>query len=278
MSLTTLLDGLTFPEGPRWHEGRLWFSDFYSERVLALGEDGGVETVLDVPGRPSGLGWAPDGSLLVVSMLEKSLMRFGDGALSRVADLSTFAAGPCNDMVVDEQGRAWVGNFGFDRHQGQAQRPTCLVRVDANGSARAVADDLLFPNGTVITPDGTLIVAETFAHRLTAFRMTDEGALVDRRVFAQFDDVYPDGICLDKEGAIWVADPWGKRLLRVFEGGRVAQSVDLAPRGAYACMLGGEDRRTLYVCTNSGSGPDIAAKTDGRIETMRVDVSGAGLP
>lgn len=278
MSLATVLDGLTFPEGPRWHNGRLWFSDFYSERVMALTEDGSAETIVQVPGRPSGLGWGADGSLLVVSMLERSLMRYADGQLSRVADLSGFATGPCNDMVVDERGRAWVGNFGFDRHQGQAQRSTCLVRVDGDGSAQAVADDLLFPNGTVITPDGTLIVAETFAHRLTAFRMTDDGGLADRRVFAQFDDVYPDGICLDEEGAVWVADPWGKRLLRVFDGGRVTHSIDLAPRGAYACMLGGDDRRALYVCTNSGSGPAIADKTDGRIETMRVDVPGAGLP
>ena len=277
MTMTTVLDGLTFPEGPRWHGGRLWFSDFYSERVLALGKSG-AETIVRVPGRPSGLGWARDGSLLVISMLERSLMRHADGMLSRVADLSAFATGPCNDMVVDGQGRAWVGNFGFDRHQGEAERATCLVRVDADGSARAVADDLLFPNGTVITPEGTLIVAETFARRLTAFRMTDDGSLADRRVFAQFDDVYPDGICLDQEGAIWVADPRGKQVLRVFDGGCVTDSFDLTPRGAYACMLGGDDRRTLYVCTNTGSGPDFARKTDGRIETLRVDVPGAGLP
>jgi sugar lactone lactonase YvrE len=278
MSLSPVLDGLTFPEAPRWHAGRLWFSDFYSERVLALNEDGSAETIVQVPGRPSGLGWAADDSLLVVSMLEQRLMRYAEGRLERFADLSPFATGPCNDMVVDELGRAWVGNFGFDRHQGQAQRTTCLVRVDADGSARSAADDLLFPNGTAITPDGTLIVAETFAHRLTAFRMTDDGGLADRRTFAQFDDVYPDGICLDEEGAIWVADPWGKRLLRVFDGERMTRSIDLAPRGAYACMLGDDDRRTLYVCTNSGSGPDIATKADGRIETMRVDVPGAGLP
>lgn len=277
-TLTPVLDGLTFPEAPRWHDGRLWLSDFYSERVLAIGDDGEAECVVRVPGRPSGLGWDSDGSLLVVSMLERSLMRLADGRLDRVADLSAFATGPCNDMVVDDQGRAWVGNFGFDRHQGETQCTTCLVRVDADGSAHQVADGLLFPNGTVITPDGTLIIAETFAHRLTAFTIEADASLSGRRVFAQFDDVYPDGICLDAEGAVWVADPWGKRILRVFDGGRVAHSIDLAPRGAYACILGGADRRTLYVCTNSGSGPAMAEKQDGRIESLRVETPGAGLP
>lgn len=277
--LETLVDGLTFPEGPRWRDGRLWFSDFYSHRILSVDEAGNLETVANVPNQPSGLGWTPDGRLLAVSMLDRRLLRFEDGRATEVADLSALATGPCNDMVVDAKGRAYIGNFGFDRHRGEAQRTACLVRVDPDGTARVAADDLLFPNGTVLTPDGrTLIVGETLANRLTAFDVAPDGGLSRRRVFAQFEDVFPDGICLDAEGAVWVADPRGGRVVRVFEGGRVARTVATAPRGSYACMLGGADRRTLFVLTNSGSGPAAAERRDGRVETIRVDVPGAGLP
>jgi sugar lactone lactonase YvrE len=277
--LQTLLEGLTFPEAPRWHEGRLWCSDFYSHRVLAVDERGHAETIVRVPQQPSGLGWTPAGTLRVVSMLDRRLLALEDGALRTVADLSALAGGPCNDMVLDATGRAYVGNFGFDRSAGEPERPAALVRVDADGRVTRVADDLHFPNGTVLTPDGrTLIVAETYAGRLTAFDVHPDGALAGRRVFAQIDDCRPDGICLDAEGAVWVADPGGCRLLRVFEGGRIAHALPLAGRRPYACMLGGADRRTLYVCTSTGSGPAMADKTDGRIEFMRVDVPGAGLP
>ncbi|TWT15883.1 SMP-30/gluconolactonase/LRE family protein [Reyranella sp. CPCC 100927] len=278
-ALQTLVDDLTFPEGPRWHDGRLWFSDFYSHRVLAVDASGKLDTIVDVPQQPSGLGWTRDGKLLIVSMLDRKLLRLDGTALTTVADLSSFAGGPCNDMVVDRQGRAYVGNFGFDRHKGEAQRTTCIVRVDPDGRLTKAADDLTFPNGTVITPDGkTMIVGETFAHRLTAFDVAADGTLSNPRLWARVEGCYPDGICLDAEGAIWVSDPFGHRLLRVFEGGHIAQEIPLAPRGAYACMLGGDDRRTLFVCTNSGSGPAMADKRDGRIETLRVDVPGAGWP
>jgi sugar lactone lactonase YvrE len=274
-----LVDGLSFPEGPRWRDGRLWFSDFYTQRVLAVDTGGRLSTIVEVPQRPSGLGWTRDGKLLIVSMLDRRLLRLDGTRLSEVADLSAFASGPCNDMVVDGEGRAWVGNFGFDRHRGEEQRTTCIVRVDPDGKVTKAADDLLFPNGTVITPDGrTLIVGETFAHRLTAFDIGADGSLANRRLWAQVEGCYPDGICLDAEGAIWVSDPFGHRLLRVFEGGRIATEIPLAPRGAYACMLGGADRRTLFVCTNSGSGPTMADKRDGRIETLRVDAPAAGWP
>lgn len=277
--LDVLVDGLTFPEGPRWHDGRLWFSDFYSNRVLAVDAAGKLETIVEVPQRPSGLGWTTDGKLLIVSMLDRKLLRLDGTKLVDVADLSSLAGGPCNDMVVDGQGRAYVGNFGFNRHKGETQRTTCIVRVDANGKTAVAADDLLFPNGTVITPDGrTLIVGETFAHRLTAFDIAPDGTLSNRRQWAHIDGCYPDGICLDAEGAIWVSDPFGHRLVRVFEGGRIAREIPLAPRGAYACILGGADRRTLFVCTNSGSGPSMADKRDGRIETLRVDAPAAGWP
>jgi len=274
-----LLDGLTFPEAPRWHDGKLWFSDFYSFRVLSVDLDGRAQTVAEVPQRPSGLGWMPDGTLLIVSMLDRSLLRLEAGRLHQAADLSPLAGGPCNDMVVDAQGRAYVGNFGYDRHAGEPPKTTCIARVDPDGSIVRAADDLMFPNGTVITPDGnTLIVGETFAQRLTGFDIEADGSLRNRRVFAHVEGMSPDGICLDAEGAVWVADPFGKRLLRVGADGRVVRTIATGERGPYACMLGGNDRRTLFVCTNTGSGPAMGQKRDGRIEFMRVDVPGAGLP
>jgi len=278
--LETLLDGLTFPEGPRWHAGRLWFSDFYTHRVVAVDPAGRAETILHVPERPSGLGWTPDGALLVVSMLDRRLLRVDDGTPRVLADLSAIATGPCNDMVVDGAGRAYVGNFGYDRHKGEPPRTTCLARVDPDGRVTRAAEDLFFPNGTVITPDGrTLIVGETQAHRLTAFAVGADGGLSHRRVWASLDEaVFPDGMCLDAEGAIWVSDARGHALLRVREGGRVAQRISTGTRHAFACMLGGGDRRTLFVCTSTGSGPAMADKRDGAIETVRVDVPGAGLP
>jgi sugar lactone lactonase YvrE len=274
-----LVGGLTFPEAPRWRDGKLWFSDFYSHRVLTVDPAGRLETVVEVPQRPSGLGWQPDGTLLIVSMLDRRLLRLDGTRLAVVADLSAHATGPCNDMVVDAAGRAYVGNFGFDRHRGEAERGTCLVRVDPDGGVTRVAEDLRFPNGTVITPDGrTLIVAETLAHRLTAFDVDAKGALARRRVLAALDDCYPDGICLDAQGAVWVADARSNRVIRVRADGAVDRTLTTGQRGAFACMLGGPDRRTLFVLTNTGSGPAMAEKTDGRIETYRVDVPGAGLP
>jgi sugar lactone lactonase YvrE len=262
--IEVLLDGLTFPEAPRWRDGRLWFSDFYSQRVLALDESGKAELVATVPQRPSGLGWRPDGTLLIVSMLDHRLLALTPGGLREVADLSAFATGPCNDMVVDGAGRAYIGNFGYDRHAGAAERTTCVVRVDGDGSTHRVAEDLFFPNGMVIAPDGrSLIVAETRALR---------------RVFAALGECFPDGICLDAEGAVWVADARGHAVQRVFRGGRVAQSILVGDRTVFACMLGGADRRRLFLCTSTGSGPAMAEKTDGRIEAVTVDVPGAGLP
>ncbi|MBN8903420.1 MAG: hypothetical protein BGO51_01825 [Rhodospirillales bacterium 69-11] len=275
----TLLDGLTFPEGPRWHDGRLWFSDFYSQRVIALGLDGAAETIMRVPNNPSGLGWLPDGTLLVVSMNDRRVMRLQDGALTLHADLGAIAGGPCNDMIVDAAGRAYVGNFGYDRFAGESPRGARLARIDPDGAVSVAAEDLMFPNGTVITPDGrTLIIGETLGNRLTAFTVQSDGRLTDRRVWAVTKDVFPDGICLDADGAIWVADPRGNRVVRVREGGTITDTIPLPDRNAYACMLGGEDRRTLFICTAPGSGPERAGKTDAKIETIRVSVPGAGLP
>jgi sugar lactone lactonase YvrE len=278
--LEVLLGGLKFGEGPRWRDGRLWFSDFYAHRVAAVDLDGRDETIVEVPQRPSGLGWTPQGELLVVSMLDRSVFRFDGKALHVHADLAALAAGLCNDMVVDAAGRAYVGNFGYDRHNNAPPRDTRIIRVDPDGRAASVGDELHFPNGMVITPDGrTLIVAETFAHRLSAFDVAADGGLANRRIFAALDGVFPDGICLDAEGAVWVTDARAPRVIRVLAGGRIARTVDTdGDRCSYACMLGGPDRRTLFVITNTGSGPKMAEKSDGRIETIRVDVPGAGLP
>ena len=195
-------------------------------------------------------------------------------------NLSAHATGPCNDMVVDGRGRAYVGNFGFDRSKGEPERTTCLIRVDPDRSVSVAAEDLLFPNGTVITPDGKkLIVGETIGQALTIYDIAEDGSLANRGVFAAMPEMFPDGICLDAEGAVWFSNPRKGYVARVFEGGRVERTVQLDPgRGAFACMLGGEDGRTLFICTNSGSGPDMASKTDGRIETVRVDVPAAGWP
>ena len=276
-----LLDGLAFPEGPRWHDGRLWFSDMHSSVVLALDiGSGSAEAIVDVPGKPSGLGWLPDGTLLVVSMEDRRLMRFDGSVLEEHADLSPWATFHCNDMVVDAAGRAYVGNFGWDLHGGGAPTPATMVRVDPDGTATAAADELMFPNGTVITSDGsTLIVGESFAARLTAFDVAADGSLTGRRVWAQLEGgVVPDGICLDAEGAVWLASPLTNECVRVREGGEVLQRIAF-DRGAYACMLGGEDRQTLLVCTANESAPDeAAARRSGRIEAVRVEVPGAGLP
>ncbi len=277
--LETLLDGLTFGEGPRWRGGKLWFSDFYSHRVMTVDLAGKAKTILEVPQRPSGLGWTPAGDLLVVSMLDKRVLRFDGNTAHPYADLSALAGGPCNDMVVDAQGRAYVGNFGYDRHNGAPEKTTCIALVGTDGKAVSAAEGLTFPNGMVITPDGkTLIVGETFAHRLSAFDIRDDGMLVNHRVFAETPGCFPDGICLDAEGAVWVTNPQGDAVLRVFEGGRVAQKISTGARRSFACMLGGADKCTLFVITNVGSGPAIAEKKAGRIETVQVDVPGAGLP
>ncbi len=275
-----LLEGLSFPEGPRWHQGCLWFSDFYRHQVVAVDLEGQRETILEVPGQPSGLGFDPDGNLLVVSMTDRRLLRhdLASRETVEVADLSQLAPSLCNDMVVDELGRAYIGNFGFERHRGEEPRTTNLVLVNERGEAQEVADDLFFPNGTVITPNDELVIAETWRGCLTAFTRAADGTLDHRRVWADLGGTVPDGICLDTDGAIWVADPRNNEVIRFREGGTVLDRLSTGDRGAFACMLGGSDRRTLFVCTCSGSGPEITSRRDGRIEICPVGTPGAGLP
>jgi sugar lactone lactonase YvrE len=273
-----VLDGLAFPEGPRWHDGRLWFSDMHAHEVVALDVTSGErETVVAVPRCPSGLGWLPDGTLLVVSMEDRRLLKLVDGALVEHADLSPWATFHCNDMVVDYAGRAYVGNFGFNLHEREDPVPATMVRVDPDGTATPVADELRFPNGTVIY-DTTLVVGESYGGCLTAFDIGGDGSLSNRRTWAQLEGAVPDGICLDAEGAIWVASPLSNEVVRVLEGGEVTDRIAL-DRGAFACMLGGKDRRTLLVCTSQSSDPvESAQQRSGRIEAIPVRVPGAGLP
>jgi sugar lactone lactonase YvrE len=248
-TLALFLDHLAFPEAPRWHDGALWFSDFYTQRVQRVDMKGYCETMVSVPGQPSGLGWLPDGRLLVVSMTDRRLLRLDGQGLTEVADLSPLAPFHCNDMVVDAKGRAYIGNFGFDLMTGETPRSTNLILVLPDGQARVVAQDLLFPNGAVITPDGrTLIIGESYASRLTAFDIAEDGSLSGRRVWATLNRAAPDGICLDAEGAIWLASPISREVIRVREGGEVTHRI-ATPGQALACMLGGQDRRTLFVLT-----------------------------
>ena len=278
---TTFLSGLKFPECPRWHNGRLWFSDMRAGRVMVVDQAGRAESIIEVPGDPGGLGFRPDGSLIVVSMRGRRLLRYHEGALLPFADLSAYEPVANNDMTLDADGRAYVGGFGFDiRTAGEQPRTTNLILVTPDGEVRRVAADLNFPNGIVISADGrTLIVAETFARRLTAFEVAPDGSLSGRRTFAEFPKAVPDGICIDAEGAVWLASPATREFLRVEDGGTITHRIELSGRRAYACMLGGEDRRTLFLCTAETNPQDPAAATaQGWIETVRVDVAGAGWP
>ena len=271
--------GIDFGEGPRWHDGRLWFSDFYQHAVKAASLDGTVEVVLEFEGQPSGLGWLPDGDLLLVSMLDQKLLRYDGVELHEHADLSEVATSLCNDMVVDAQGRAYVGNFGFDLHAGDDLATATLALVQPDGTVEAAADDMRFPNGSVITPDqSTLIVAESFGREFSAFDIGEAGRLSNRRVWAAVPGTAPDGCCYDAEGGIWYADALGNAAIRVLEGGEITHRVE-TEQGCFACMLGGEDGLTLFLVTAPDSHPDRVGGTGrGRIDTVRVEVPRDGLP
>jgi sugar lactone lactonase YvrE len=290
----TLISGMSFTECPRWHDGRLYFSDFYTRRVLAITLDGTSETIAEVPAQPSGLGFLPDGRMLIVSMRDRKILRREfDGSVVEHANLSDLAPWHLNDMLVDHQGRAWVGNFGFDLMGGARVAATKLICVDRDGRASVAADALGFPNGMVLTPNGTLIVAETTMNRLSAFEIA-AGVPGRRWTWAAFGDpptstdfaelfsqvdVAPDGICLDVEGAIWVADGKVGRLLRVAEGGSILQEFKTEGLSVFACMLGGPDGRTLFACV-APTFHEAAASANHRAEIWMtdVDVPRAGLP
>lgn len=286
---TVLRPGLRFGEAPRWHDGRLWYSDFYDLAVHTLTLDGHDERRFEVPGQPSGLGWLPDGTLVVSSMTDRRVLRHDGTRLVPHADLGSLAGWWVNDLVVDRHGRAYVGNFGFDLDAFLAQHglagilgdpgppTTVLCRVDPDGSVTVAADEMVFPNGAVVTPDGcTLVVAETLAFRLTAFTVAADGSLSERRVWADLSahPVAPDGICLDAEGAVWVANAMGPECLRVAEGGVVLDTVRTS-QPAFACALGGPDLRHLFVMTAPDPTPaHRRVATEGAVEVAVVDVPG----
>lgn len=287
---------MTFTECPRWHDSRLWFVDFYTHTVNSVNDDGSdLRTELEVPAQPSGLGWLPDGRLLVVSMKDRKVLRVeADGSVEVHADVSDHVTGHPNDMVVDDRGRAWLGNFGFDLMAGADLDTAGLLRIDPDGTVTQVATGLYFPNGSVVTPDGaTLIVDETFGNRISAFSIGADGLLGDRHDWAAFGEppatrvlgevladavVAPDGCGLDADGCLWVADALGSRVIRVREGGEIVQEIAV-DSGVYACMLGGRDGSTLFMCC----APDFDehARSAAREATIRaIDVAAvhAGRP
>lgn len=275
-----VLTGFALGESPRWHDGRLWFSDWGAGEVVAVDPSGRRNVIVGDLSVPFCFDFLPGGRLLVVSGGEgKLLRREPDGTLVTHADLSSLSHHPWNDIVVDGRGNAYIGNTGFD-FPGEEFVPGTLALVASDGSVRQVADGLAFPNGVVVTPDNrTLIIAESYGNCLTAFAIADDGSLSNRRVWATLGADYPDGICLDGEGAIWYADVPNKHCIRVREGGSVLQTVAL-DRGCFACILGGADRRTLFIVAAAWDGPESMAggEPTGQVLTVQAPVPAAGWP
>lgn len=294
--LRVVADGFTFCEGPRWYNGELWFVDFYTRTVNKVSANGAVQRICTVEAQPSGLGWLPDGRMLVVSMKDhRVLRREEDGSLVEHADISDHCSGYANDMVVAPNGNAYVGNFGFDLMGGADHEFTTVALVRPDGTSQVVADGLAFPNGMVITPEEkSLVVNELFGNRVSAFDIAEDGTLGPRRNFASYGDlgdesnwekrveratIVPDGLALDAEGAVWIADCVNQRAARIAEGGEILDEVSTAPNGVFAVALGGEDGRTLFLCL----APDFdeakrSAAREGYIASTRVDVPHAGTP
>jgi len=274
----TLVTGLALGESPRWHDDRLWFSDWVAHEIIAVDLDGKSEVMATVPTIPFCIDWLPDGRLLVVSGGDRLLLRTEpDGSLVTQADLTGLSEHPWNDIVVDGRGNAYIGNIGFDFPAGEVATGI-LALVTPDGSARQVADGVLFPNGMVVTPDNsTLILAESYASRLTAFDIAADGSLSNRRVWADLGDGAPDGICLDAENAVWYGDVPHRRCVRVREGGEVLQTVAL-DRGCFACMLGGPDRRTLLMMAAEWPASMMGGQRTGRVLTIEAPAPGVGWP
>jgi sugar lactone lactonase YvrE len=274
------MTGLKLGESPRWHDGRLWFSDWGAQEIIALDADGTSEVMLNVASFPFCIDWLPDDRLLVVSASQHALLRREpDGSLVTHADLAGLSERPWNDIVVDGRGNAYVNNIGFDFPGGEFA-PGILAAVTPDGSARQVAESVAFPNGMVVTPDNsTLILAESYGKRLTAFDIAADGGLSNRRVWADLQGGFPDGICLDAENAIWYGDVPNKRCVRVREGGEVLQAIQL-DRGCFACMLGGADRRTLFLIATEWRGPAnmVDGSRTGQVLTVEAPAPGVGWP
>jgi len=276
----TLLTGLAFGESPRWHEDRLWFSNWGAQEVVAVDLEGKSEVIVRVPSFPFSIDWLPDGRLLLTSGRSGLLLRREpDGELLTHADLTSLSGG-WNEIVVDGRGNAYLNGGGFDLLAGEAFAPGIVALVTSDGSARQVADGIAFPNGMAVTPDNkTLIVAESYAKRLTAFDIEASGSLSNRRGWADLGDGVPDGICIDAEGAVWYGDVPNKRCVRVREGGEVLQTIDL-DRGCFACMLGGVDNRTLFMMAAEWGGPAAMAEAPrtGQVLTAQAPTPHAGWP
>jgi sugar lactone lactonase YvrE len=279
-ALTPFADDFVFLEGPRWHAGRLWVSDIWGHTVYALDELGRREAIVEVPARPSGLGFLPDGTPLVVAMTEKRLYRIVGGRLVPHADLGALVEAEINDMVVDARGRAYVGNMGYDLFSGAPSRRAEITLVEPDGRCRNVADELDFPNGMAITDGGrTLVVAESFGHRVSAFDIAPDGGLANRRVLAELPDLIPDGICLDTAGNVWVAGAMGGAFVQLDPRGLVIATIDVKPRAAIACQLGGADGRTLYCLIYDGGIEELSRGQAGAsIHVARVEVPAGGSP
>jgi sugar lactone lactonase YvrE len=279
--LNPLLAGLKFPESPRWHSDRLWLADWGAHEVIALDLLGTSEVVGHVASFPFSIDWLPDGRMLAVSAAECRLLCEGrNGEWTTHTDLSDLSQRPWNEIVVDGRGNTYLNNIGFDFPGGEFA-PGIVALIGADGMLRQVADDVAFPNGMAVTPDNTiLIVAESYANRLTAFDIKPDGTLSNRRTWADVGDDHPDGICLDVEGAVWYADVGNKRCVRVAEGGKVLQTVE-HDRGCFACMLGGPDRRTLFIVANEWGGPSELnryASAGGQVLAVSVTAAGTGWP
>jgi sugar lactone lactonase YvrE len=275
-----LMTGISFGESPRWHDDRLWFADWGAQQLIAVDLDGRSEVIAQVASFPFCIDWLPDGTLLIVSAQDQGLLRREpDGSLATHADLAGLSEYAWNEIVVDGRNNAYLNNIGFDMAGGEFA-PGILALVRPDGSARQVADGVSFPNGMVVTPDkSTLILAESYANRLTAFDIEDDGSLSNRRVWADLGDGVPDGICLDAEGAVWYADVPNKRCVRVREGGDVLQTIDL-DRGCFACMLGGPDGTTLFLVAREWRGLESVADEEltGQVLTAKAPAPGAGWP
>ena len=278
--LQILISDLVFPESPRWHDDRLWIADWGAQEMLAVDLQGQSDVIAHVPSFPFSIDWLPDGRLLIVSASAGQLLRREhDGSMVAHADLRGLADHPWNEIVVDARGNAYLNNIGFDFPEGEFATGIIAV-VTPDGTARQVADDVAFPNGMVVTPDNaTLIVAESYGSRLTAFDITPDGSLANRRVWADLNGGAPDGICLDAEGAIWYGDVPNKCCVRVREGGEVLQTIEL-DRGCFACMLGGEGKQTLFLIANEWSGPEsmAAGAAMGQVLATLAPAAGVGWP
>ena len=273
-----LIGGIDFGEGPRWHNGRLWYSDFHQKTVYSVDLNGERNVEFTLDDQPSGLGWMPDGSMLVVSMINRQVLCVSSDGVSVHADLSELATWHCNDMVVSSSGHAYVGNFGFDLDGRTEFCKTVMVHVTPEGDASVGADGLSFPNGSVITPDEkTLIVGETLGGCYTSFSINEDGSLSDPSLWAEVPGMFPDGCTMDAEETIWFADASTPRVVRVAKGGKILDEVE-TPQVPFACMLGGEDGKTLFILTADSSGPNQAGSGSGNIWTHNVDVAKAGLP